>query len=116
MSSCKPVIRLQHVYSFSLFEFPCRPAELIAKYVDVELRAGNKGQTDEELETTLDKALMLFRYISVSAPTICVMLMYTALLHHLQVCTTCTQSAYMVHTLLCNVSVSTVLIIHVPLQ
>ena len=44
----------------------CRPAELIAKYVDVELRAGNKGQTDEELETTLDKALMLFRYISVS--------------------------------------------------
>ena len=43
-----------------------RPAELIAKYVDVELRAGNKGQTDEELETTLDKALMLFRYISVS--------------------------------------------------
>ena len=46
---------------------PCRrPAELIAKYVDVELRAGNKGQTEEELETTLDKALMLFRYISVS--------------------------------------------------
>ena len=44
----------------------CRPAELIAKYVDVELRAGSKGQTDEELETTLDKALMLFRYISVS--------------------------------------------------
>ena len=34
--------------------------------MDVELRAGNKGQTDEELETTLDKALMLFRYISVS--------------------------------------------------
>jgi len=34
--------------------------------VDVELRAGSKGQTDEELETTLDKALMLFRYISVS--------------------------------------------------
>ena len=24
----------------------CRPAELIAKYVDVELRAGSKGQTD----------------------------------------------------------------------
>ncbi|KAA6417758.1 MAG: ubiquitin- cullin 4 [Trebouxia sp. A1-2] len=41
-----------------------KPAELIAKYVDVELRAGSKGQTDEELETTLDKALMLFRYIS----------------------------------------------------
>ena len=50
-----------------LMTVECRPAELIAKYVDVELRAGNKGQTDEELETTLDKALMLFRYISVSA-------------------------------------------------
>ena len=49
----------------------CRPAELIAKYVDVELRAGNKGQTDEELETTLDKALMLFRYISVSPYSHC---------------------------------------------
>jgi len=39
--------------------------------VDVELRAGNKGQTDEELETTLDKALMLFRYISVSRTATC---------------------------------------------
>ena len=38
---------------------------MIAKFIDAELRAGNKGQTDEELETTLDKALILFRYISV---------------------------------------------------
>lgn len=43
-----------------------RPAELIAKFIDSELRAGKKGQTEEELETTLDKALILFRYISVS--------------------------------------------------
>ena len=42
-----------------------RPAELIAKFIDSELRAGKKGQTEEELETTLDKALILFRYISV---------------------------------------------------
>lgn len=34
----------------------------------MELRAGGKGGTEEELETTLDKALMLFRYISVSFP------------------------------------------------
>ena len=40
-----------------------RPAELVAKFMDAELRAGNKGQSDEELEATLDKALMLFRYI-----------------------------------------------------
>mmetsp|Transcript_26924 Transcript_26924/g.58796 ORF Transcript_26924/g.58796 Transcript_26924/m.58796 type:complete len:739 (-) Transcript_26924:3390-5606(-) len=40
-----------------------KPAELIAKFIDTKLRAGNKGQTDEELEGVLDKALMLFRYI-----------------------------------------------------
>lgn len=44
----------------------CRPAELIAKFIDGELRAGKKGQTEEELETTLDKTLILFRYISVT--------------------------------------------------
>ena len=33
--------------------------------MDAELRAGNKGQSDEELEATLDKSLMLFRYIQV---------------------------------------------------
>ena len=42
-----------------------RPAELIAKFLDAELRAGNKGQTEEELELLLDRALILFRYISV---------------------------------------------------
>ena len=45
----------------------CRPAELIAKFVDGELRPGSKGQTDEELETRMDQALILFRYISVRA-------------------------------------------------
>ena len=44
-----------------------RPAELIAKFLDAELRAGNKGQTEEELELLLDRALILFRYISVRA-------------------------------------------------
>ena len=44
---------------------PGRPAELIAKFLDAELRAGNKGQTEEELELLLDRALILFRYISV---------------------------------------------------
>ncbi|KAK9826788.1 hypothetical protein WJX81_000888 [Elliptochloris bilobata] len=41
-----------------------RPAELVAKFIDAELRSGGKGgKSDDELEATLDKALMLFRYI-----------------------------------------------------
>eukprot|EP00270_Netrium_digitus_P009725 TRINITY_DN2975_c0_g1_i1.p1 TRINITY_DN2975_c0_g1~~TRINITY_DN2975_c0_g1_i1.p1 ORF type:complete len:809 (+),score=234.88 TRINITY_DN2975_c0_g1_i1:93-2429(+) len=40
-----------------------RPAELIAKYIDGKLKAGNKGTSEEELESTLDKVLVLFRFI-----------------------------------------------------
>ncbi|KAJ6829718.1 cullin-4 [Iris pallida] len=40
-----------------------RPAELIAKFVDEKLRAGNKGTSEEELDGTLDKVLVLFRFI-----------------------------------------------------
>ena len=40
------------------------PAQLIAKYIDSKLKTGNRGGTEEELETTLDRALMIFRYIS----------------------------------------------------
>lgn len=40
-----------------------RPAELIAKFIDGKLRAGNKGTSEEELEATLDAVLVLFRYI-----------------------------------------------------
>ncbi|MBA0731342.1 hypothetical protein Golax_022924 [Gossypium laxum] len=40
-----------------------RPAELIAKFLDEKLRAGNKGASEEELEGTLDKVLVLFRFI-----------------------------------------------------
>jgi len=42
-----------------------RPAELIAKFIDSKLRAGNKGTSEEELEGTLDKVLVLFRFIQV---------------------------------------------------
>lgn len=50
-----------------LFFPPCqnRPAELIAKFLDEKLRAGNKGTSEEELEATLDKVLVLFRFIQV---------------------------------------------------
>ncbi|KAL1924121.1 uncharacterized protein VTP21DRAFT_7156 [Calcarisporiella thermophila] len=40
-----------------------KPAELIAKYVDTMLRSGNKTASDEEIESILDKVLILFRYI-----------------------------------------------------
>jgi len=41
-----------------------RPAELIAKYVDSKLKPGNKGQSEEEMETIMDKVMVLFRYIN----------------------------------------------------
>lgn len=40
-----------------------KPAELVAKYVDSKLRPGNKGQTEADLESTLDQVLTLFRHI-----------------------------------------------------
>lgn len=40
-----------------------RPAELIAKFLDEKLRSGNKGTSEEELENTLDRVLVLFRFI-----------------------------------------------------
>ncbi|KAH0512310.1 Cullin-4B [Microtus ochrogaster] len=42
---------------------PNKPAELIAKYIDSKLRAGNKEATDEELEKMLDKIMIIFRFI-----------------------------------------------------
>nr|CAG4640653.1 EOG090X01NX [Eulimnadia texana] len=40
-----------------------KPAELIAKFIDSKLRAGNKEATEEELEKLLDKIMVLFRFI-----------------------------------------------------
>eukprot|EP00163_Fabomonas_tropica_P030098 TRINITY_DN6688_c0_g1_i14.p1 TRINITY_DN6688_c0_g1~~TRINITY_DN6688_c0_g1_i14.p1 ORF type:complete len:450 (+),score=116.75 TRINITY_DN6688_c0_g1_i14:151-1350(+) len=40
-----------------------KPAELLAKFIDMKLRSGNKGQTEEELEATLDNVMTLFRYL-----------------------------------------------------
>uniref|UniRef100_A0AAZ3PHL0 Cullin-4A n=1 Tax=Oncorhynchus tshawytscha TaxID=74940 RepID=A0AAZ3PHL0_ONCTS len=42
---------------------PNKPAELIAKYVDCKLRAGNKEATEEEMERILDKIMIIFRFI-----------------------------------------------------
>ena len=35
----------------------------IAKYVDAQLRSGNKEWSDEELDQLLDRVMILFRYI-----------------------------------------------------
>lgn len=40
-----------------------KPAELIAKFVDLQLRGGGKGTNDVELESLLDRVMTLFRYI-----------------------------------------------------
>ncbi|KAI7811462.1 putative cullin-4B-like, partial [Triplophysa rosa] len=42
---------------------PNKPAELTAKFVDSKLRAGNKEATEEEMERTLDKIMIIFRFI-----------------------------------------------------
>lgn len=39
-----------------------KPAEMIAKYIDAKMRAGNKAMTDDELEKTFRNVLILFRY------------------------------------------------------
>lgn len=57
-------------YLIAFFVLQNRPAELIAKFLDEKLRAGNKGTSEEELESTLDKVLVLFRFIQVSHFTI----------------------------------------------
>uniref|UniRef100_A0A2P2I2X4 Cullin-4 n=1 Tax=Hirondellea gigas TaxID=1518452 RepID=A0A2P2I2X4_9CRUS len=41
-----------------------KPAELIAKFIDCKLRAGNKEATEDELERLLDKIMVLFRFIN----------------------------------------------------
>ena len=41
-----------------------KPAELIAKYIDAMLKTGNKGTTEEEVESKLERLLVLFRYVN----------------------------------------------------
>ncbi|KAJ8546607.1 hypothetical protein K7X08_034117 [Anisodus acutangulus] len=59
----RPFWKLRHDGRFLSCSLKNRPAELIAKFLDEKLRAGNKGTSEEELEGTLDKVLVLFRFI-----------------------------------------------------
>lgn len=40
-----------------------KPAELIAKYVDARMRAGNRTASDLEFDKVLDKVMVIFRFI-----------------------------------------------------
>ncbi|XP_070502007.1 cullin-4A isoform X2 [Chironomus tepperi] len=54
---------LREAFEYFINQRTNKPAELIAKYVDMKLRAGNKEATEEELEQILDKIMVLFRFI-----------------------------------------------------
>ncbi|GAO52034.1 hypothetical protein G7K_6122-t1 [Saitoella complicata NRRL Y-17804] len=43
---------------------PNKPAEMIAKHVDALLRSGNRAMSENDLESEMEKALLLFRFIS----------------------------------------------------
>jgi hypothetical protein len=50
-----------------------KPAELIAKFLDAKLRGSGKSElSDSELESRLDQALVLFRFIQVAPPSLLV--------------------------------------------
>lgn len=59
----KFIISLKEAFEHFINLRANKPAELIAKFVDSKLRAGNKQATEEELEKLLDKIMVLFRFI-----------------------------------------------------
>ncbi|XP_022348158.1 cullin-4B-like [Enhydra lutris kenyoni] len=60
----KFIVAMKDAFETFINKRPNKPAELLAKYVDSKLRAGNKEATDEELEELLDKVIILFRFIN----------------------------------------------------
>ena len=54
---------LKEAFEQFINQRPNKPAEMIAKFVDSKLKAGNKEATEEELEKLLDKIMVLFRFI-----------------------------------------------------
>jgi len=54
---------MKEAFEYFINQRQNKPAELIAKYLDTKLRAGNKEATEEEFERLLDKIMVLFRFI-----------------------------------------------------
>ncbi|XP_056675965.1 cullin-4B-like [Monodelphis domestica] len=63
MKNEKFVNAMKEAFETFINKRPNKPAELLAKYVDSKLRAGNRETTDEELEKMLDKIMIIFRFI-----------------------------------------------------
>ncbi|XP_071069526.1 cullin-4B-like [Dasypus novemcinctus] len=59
----KFIVAMKEAFETFINKRPNKPAELLAKYIDSKLRAGNKEATDEELEELLDKIIIIFRFI-----------------------------------------------------
>ncbi|GAB5032854.1 ubiquitin-protein cullin 4 [Nannochloropsis oceanica] len=53
---------LKDGFEFAVNVRPTRPAELLAKFIDVKLK-GEKGVSEVEVEGLLDKAMVLFRFV-----------------------------------------------------
>lgn len=54
---------LREAFEVSINKRPTSPAEYIAKYVDQKMRSGKLSLNETELERTLDRIMILFRYI-----------------------------------------------------
>ncbi|XP_076820896.1 cullin-4A-like [Clavelina lepadiformis] len=59
----KFVESLREAFESSVNRRQNKPAELIAKYVDQKMKSGNKEATESELDRTLDRIMLLFRFI-----------------------------------------------------
>lgn len=62
-SNEKFIVALKDSFESFINQRQNKPAEMIAKFVDSKLRAGNKEWSEEEMEKLLDKIMVLFRFI-----------------------------------------------------
>jgi len=62
-SNDKFILSLKDSFESFINQRQNKPAEMIAKFVDSKLRAGNKEASEEELERLLDKIMVIFRFI-----------------------------------------------------
>lgn len=54
---------VRKAWEYFLNERQNKPAELIAKFIDHQLRTGARGISEQELEDSLDRVMDIFRYI-----------------------------------------------------
>ncbi|CAD5118119.1 DgyrCDS6858 [Dimorphilus gyrociliatus] len=59
----KFILAMKESFEYCINQRQNKPAELIAKYIDGKLRAGNKEASEDELEKLMDKIMVLFRFI-----------------------------------------------------